>query len=69
MDCRFPMQGLLVSGVGAGALATKNHSCKVIKNYTFNVFPNMMLVLCLFDLILYIQVNNFSVMSGWIFLG
>ena len=24
---------------------------------------------CLFDLILYIPVNNFSVMSGWFFLG
>ena len=24
---------------------------------------------CLFDLILYVPVNNFSVMSGWLFLG
>ena len=52
MDCRFPIEGLLVSGVGASGSATKKHSCKVIKNYTFNVFPNMMLVLCLFSLIL-----------------
>ena len=26
-------------------------------------------VFCLFDLILYIPVNNFSVMSGWVMLG
>ena len=24
---------------------------------------------CLFDLILYVPVNNFSVTSGWVFLG
>ena len=24
---------------------------------------------CLFDLILYVPVNNFSIMSGWVFLG
>ena len=30
---------------------------------------NYCLVFCLFDLILYIPVNNFSVMSGWVFLG
>ena len=26
-------------------------------------------LVCLFDMILYIPVNKFSVMSGWIFLG
>ena len=30
---------------------------------------NIMLIFCLFDLILYIPVNNFSVMLGRIFLG
>ena len=27
------------------------------------------IILCLFDLILYVPVNNFSVMPGWVFLG
>ena len=27
------------------------------------------LVFCLFDLILYVPVNSFSIMSGWVFLG
>ena len=26
-------------------------------------------LICLFDLILYVQINSFSVMSGWVFLG
>ena len=26
-------------------------------------------MICLFDLILYVSVNNFSVMYGWVFLG
>ena len=32
----------------------------------FQICDNMF---CLFDLILYFPVNNFSVMSGWVFLG
>ena len=30
---------------------------------------NTALFVCLFDLIIYVPVNNFSVMSGWVFLG
>ena len=37
------------------------HLCEIISNQ-FCLFD-------LFDLILYVTVNNFSVMSGWVFLG
>ena len=30
---------------------------------------SVLLFLFVFDLILYVPVNNFSVMSGWVFLG
>ena len=30
---------------------------------------NVLAWFCLFDLILYVPVNNFSVMLGWVFLG
>ena len=43
-------------------------------HYIFNSFSLIPLVIntiipCLFDLILYVPVNNFSVMWGWVFMG
>ena len=33
------------------------------------MLSSMQRIICLFDLMLYLPINNFSVMSGWIFLG
>ena len=38
----------------------------MISNYALR---NLLMFVCLFDLILYVPVNIFSVMLGWVFLG
>ena len=36
---------------------------------SYNMKAVHVFLVCFFDLILYVPVNNLSVMSGWVFLG
>ena len=55
-------------------LTTKKHEklprmCAPFHSFRDTRHNNVCLDGCLFDLILYVPVNNLSVMSGWVFLG
>ena len=42
---------------------------KMLESTTYYLINKNLIVICLFDLTLNVWVNNFSVMSGWVFLG
>ena len=48
---------------------SKTSVCKQIHAWHILKFVWMKVLVCLLDLILYVPVNTFSVMSGWFFMG